>query len=135
MNAAAGRRDAAGAFAYRTPDAVSVEENGRVTPIAKERADIKRLFAGTRSVKAVSSIQSLSLNGSGSATVTVKEHMAAVMVSPDGSQKIIFVVDDTARDLWVRTAQGWRQKRSQDLSHTMTINGRPAPQGADPSAT
>ena len=124
MNAAAERRDDVGTLAYRTPDAVVVMGRS-VTTVAQERVNIKQLFASAQSITAQSLVKSLSLNGAATATAMVREHMAMVMASPGSPQKVIFVINDTSRDLWIKTTQGWRQKRSEDVSHSMTINGKP----------
>ncbi|MBV9850275.1 MAG: hypothetical protein JO250_11420 [Armatimonadetes bacterium] len=126
-NAAATRRDAAGTLARFTPDAVSVDTKGHATPIAQQQQTVTRLFAAARSVTARTTIQTFSLDRPTQATVTVREHTALALVNPQTQQPVRLVVDDTARDLWIKTAQGWREKRSQDLTYNSTLNGQPLP--------
>ena len=126
-NAAAARKDAAGTLAHFTPDAVAVDTHGQATPIAQHQEMATHLFAAARTVTARTVIQKFALARPGQATATVHEHVVLTLMNPQTQQPAQLVVDDTARDLWVKTAQGWRQKRSQDLTYTSTLNGQPLP--------
>ena len=126
-SAAATRRDAAGTLAHFTPDGVSMDTKGHAIPIAQERQTVTSLFAAAQSITARTTIQKFSLDRPGQATATVREHSVLTLVNPQTQQPARLVVDDTARDLWVKTAKGWRQKRSTDLTYTSTLNGQPLP--------
>ena len=126
-SAAAARKDAAGTLAHFTPDAVAVDTKGRAIPITQQRQTATQLFAAAQSVSARTTIQKFTLDRPGQATATVHEHTLLTLANPQTQQPVRLEVDDTARDLWVKTVKGWRQKRSTDLTYTSTLNGQPLP--------
>ena len=126
-NAAAGRRDVAGTLAHFTPDAVTVDTKGHATRMAQERQTVTGLFAAAQSVTARTTLETFTLDRPGQATATVHEHILVTLTDPKTHQPLQLTVDDTARDLWVKTGGGWRQKHSQDLTYSSTLNGQPPP--------
>jgi ketosteroid isomerase-like protein len=120
INAAFIRKDVKGATAYFTPDYVSINKKGEKQNLEEFRSHyntiLNRFNIKLTSNKA--SIKDISIDASG-ITVSLGQHTEGTMI---GGNKI--VIDQSSKDLWTKTPQGWRLKQSKILTSQTKFNGK-----------
>jgi ketosteroid isomerase-like protein len=120
INAAFVRRDIKGATALFTPDYVSINPEGEKQNLAEFREHYNNLF--TRfNIKLTSNkatIKNIDVNASG-VDVAIEQKTEGTVA---GFNKI--TIDQTSRDSWLKTPQGWRLKESKILTSKTTFNGQ-----------
>jgi ketosteroid isomerase-like protein len=121
INAAFIRKDVKGATAYFTPDYVSINKKGEKQNLEEFRSHyntiLNRFNIKLTSNKA--SIKDISVDASGGINVSLGQHTEGTMI---GGNKI--VIDQSSKDLWTKTAQGWRLKQSKILTSQTKFNGK-----------
>ncbi|MCY7366998.1 MAG: nuclear transport factor 2 family protein [Chamaesiphon sp.] len=120
INAAFVRRDITGATALFTPDYVNTNTDGKKQTLAEFREHYNNLF--TRfNIKLTSNkatIKNIDVKASG-IDVAIKQKTEGTVA---GFNKII--INQTSRDSWLKTPQGWRLKESKILTSKTTFNGQ-----------
>jgi Domain of unknown function (DUF4440) len=120
INAAFVRKDIIGATALFTPDYVSINPEGEKQTLAEFREHYNNLF--TRfNIKLTSNkatIKNIDVNANG-IDVAIEQKTEGTIA---GFNKI--VIDQTSRDSWLKTPQGWRLKQSKILTSQTTFNGK-----------
>jgi hypothetical protein len=120
INAAFIRKDIKGATALFTPDYVSINPEGEKQNLTEFREHYSNLF--TRfNIKLTSNkatIKNMDVNPSG-VDVAIEQKTEGTIA---GSNKII--INQTSRDSWLKTSQGWRLKQSKILTSQTTFNGK-----------
>jgi ketosteroid isomerase-like protein len=120
INAAFVRRDIKAATALFTPDYVSINPGGEKQNLTEFREHYNNLF--TRfNIKLTSNkatIKNIDVNASG-VDVAIEQKTEGTVA---GFNKI--VIDQTSRDSWLKTPQGWRLKESKILTSKTTFNGQ-----------
>jgi|GEM_PF-4150870 len=120
INAAFIRQDIKGATALFTPDYTLINPEGEKQTLAEFREHYGNLF--TRfNVKLISNkatIKNIDVNASG-IDVAIEQKTEGTIA---GFNKI--VINQTSRDLWLKTPQGWRLKQSKILTSQITFNGQ-----------
>jgi ketosteroid isomerase-like protein len=120
INAAFIRKDVKGATAYFTPDYVSINKKGEKQNLEEFRSHyntiLNRFNIKLTSNKA--SIKDISVDASG-ISVSLGQHTEGTMI---GGNKI--VIDQSSKDLWTKTPQGWRLKQSKILTSQTKFNGK-----------
>jgi SnoaL-like domain len=120
INAAFVRRDIKGATALFTPDYVNTNTDGQKQTLAEFREHYNNLF--TRfNIKLTSNkatIKNIDVNPSG-VDVAIEQKTEGTVA---GFNKII--INQTSRDSWLKTPQGWRLKESKILTSKTTFNGQ-----------
>jgi len=120
INAAFIRQDIKGATALFTPDYILINPEGEKQTLAEFREHYGNLF--TRfNVKLISNkatIKNIDVNASG-IDVAIEQKTEGTIA---GFNKI--VINQTSRDLWLKTPQGWRLKQSKILTSQITFNGQ-----------
>ena len=120
INAAFVRRDIKGATALFTPDYVSINPEGGKQNLAEFREHYNNLF--TRfNIKLTSNkatIKNIDVNANG-IDVAIEQKTEGTVA---GFNKII--INQTSRDSWLKTPQGWRLKESKILTSKTTFNGQ-----------
>lgn len=120
INAAFVRRDIKGATALFAPDYVSINPKGEKQNLAEFREHYNNLF--TRfNIKLTSNkatIKNIDVNTNG-VDVAIEQKTEGTVA---GFNKI--VIDQTSRDSWLKTPQGWRLKESKILTSKTTFNGQ-----------
>ena len=120
INAAFVRKDIKGATALFTPDYVSINPEGEKQTLAEFREHYNNLF--TRfNIKLTSNkatIKNIDVNASG-IDVAIEQKTEGTVA---GSNKII--INQTSKDSWLKTPQGWRLKQSKILTSQTTFNGQ-----------
>jgi ketosteroid isomerase-like protein len=120
INAAFVRKDIKGATALFTPDYVSINPEGEKKTLAEFREHYNNLF--TRfNIKLTSNkatIKNIDVNPSG-IDVAIEQKTEGTVA---GTNKI--VIDQTSKDSWLKTPQGWRLKQSKILTSQTTFNGQ-----------
>ncbi len=120
INAAFVRKDIKGATAYFTPDYVSISPEGEKQTLAEFRNHYDNLFNRFK-------IQ-LTSNKTTIKTIEIDANEIDVAIEQKtegtvaGSNKI--VINQTSRNLWLKTPQGWRLKQSKILNSQTTFNGK-----------
>ncbi len=113
------RKDVVSATSYFTSDYVGTDNKGTQRTAGEMRQYYSSIMpAPVKVVKNQISIQNFSANGS-SANVVVKQKADLTF----GKSKI--VSQNTYKDLWIKTPQGWRLKQSQNTNSLTTMNGKP----------
>jgi ketosteroid isomerase-like protein len=120
INAAFLRKDIQGATALFAPDYVSISPEGEKKTLAEFREHYNNLF--TRfNIKLTSNkttIKNIDLNSTG-VDVAIEQKTEGTIA---GFNKI--VINQTSRNLWLKTPQGWRLKESKILTNKTTFNGK-----------
>lgn len=120
INAAFVRRDIKGATAFFTTDYVSINPEGEKQNLTEFREHYNNLF--TRfNIKLTSNkatIKNIDVNASG-VNVAIEQKTEGTVA---GFNKII--INQTSRDSWLKTPQGWRLKESKILTSKTTFNGQ-----------
>jgi hypothetical protein len=120
INAAFVRHDITGATALFTPDYVSINPEGAKQNLAEFREHYNNLF--TRfNIKLTSNkatIKNIDVNARG-VDVAIEQKTEGTVA---GFNKII--INQTSRDSWLKTPQGWRLKESKILTSKTTFNGQ-----------
>lgn len=120
INAAFVRKDIKGATALFTPDYVSISPEGDKKTLTEFREHYNNLF-NRFNIKLTSNkatIKNIDVNASG-IDVAIEQKTEGTIA---GSNKI--VIDQTSRDSWLKTPQGWRLKQSKILTSQTTFNGK-----------
>jgi ketosteroid isomerase-like protein len=120
INAAFVRKDIKGATALFTPDYVSINPEGAKQNLAEFREYYKNLFSRFK-IELTSNkakIVNIDVNADG-VDVAIEQKTEGTIA---GSNKII--IDQTSRDSWLKTPQGWRLKQSKILTSQTTFNGK-----------
>ena len=120
INAAFVRKDMNAATALFTPDYVSISPEGEKKTLVEFREHYNNLF-GRFNIKLTSNkatIKNIAVNPTG-IDVALEQKTEATVA---GASKI--VIDQTSRDSWLKTPQGWRLKQSKILTSQITFNGK-----------
>jgi ketosteroid isomerase-like protein len=120
INAAFVRKDIKGATALFTPDYVSISPEGAKQTLAEFREHYDNLF-NRFNIKLTSNqttIKNIDVNATG-VDVAIEQKTEGTVA---GFNKII--INQTSRNLWLKTPQGWRLKESKILTSQTTFNGQ-----------
>lgn len=120
INAAFIRKDIKGATALFTQDYVIINPEGEKQTLTEFREHYNNLF--TRfNIKLTSNKATIKTidTSTGGIDVAIEQKTEGTIA---GFNKI--VIDQTSRDLWLKTPQGWRLKQSKILTSQTTFNGQ-----------
>lgn len=120
INAAFIRKDIKGATALFTPDYVSISPEGQKQTLAEFRTHYDNLF-NKFNIKLTSNrtiVKNIAVNAEG-LDVAIEQSTEGTVA---GSNKI--AIEQTSRNLWIKTSQGWRLKQSKILTNQTTFNGK-----------
>lgn len=124
-DAATARKDINGTTSFFTADYVYVDNMGQNFDAARLRKQILAGYKGIASIQPKSTIKTLTLKGN-SATANLHEVAHLLVVDPHDPSKTIRVdLDVTAQDLWIKTPNGWRVKKSKVMTYKQLIDGKP----------
>jgi flagellin-like hook-associated protein FlgL len=115
INAAAMQKNVDGVYAYDGDDYTVIDQKGRTHEPSEGRQDLEQALEVADSVKATTVIQSFT-GTDAEATVTIKDHVAVSVANATTGRAVKITVDDTAREHWVKTEDGWRRTRTRILS-------------------
>jgi hypothetical protein len=120
INAAFIRKDIKGATALFTPDYVSINPEGGKQTLAEFREHYNNLFTrfNIQLTSNKATIKNIDINPSG-IDVAIEQSTEGTVA---GFNKII--INQTSRDSWLKTPQGWRLKQSKILTSQTTFNGK-----------
>jgi ketosteroid isomerase-like protein len=120
INAAFVRKDIIAATSLFTPDYVSISPEGERKNLAEFREHYTNLF-NRFNIKLTSNkatIKNIDIKGN-AIDVAIEQKTEGTVA---GFNKII--IDQTSRDSWLKTPQGWRLKESKILTNQTTFNGK-----------
>lgn len=115
INAAAMQKNVDGVYDFDSDDYTVIDQKGRVHEASEGRQDLEQALEVADSVKATTVIQSFTGTDT-EATVTIKDHVALSVANAATRRAVKITVDDTAREHWVKTEDGWRRNRTRILS-------------------
>jgi ketosteroid isomerase-like protein len=120
INAAFVRKDVKGATAYFTPDYISINQKGEKKNLEEFRSHYSNILNrfNLKLTSNQATIGDIVVNGNG-IDASIQQHTEGSML---GGNKI--VIDQKSKDLWVKTAQGWRLKQSKIITSQTTFNGK-----------
>lgn len=117
-------RDAAAIMQAVAPGFTQVMPDGQAFDSGEVEAALREWFATADAVTAYDvRIDALRLAGD-EAVADVAETVRMTFVGPDGRQHER-AQSNTARDTWVRMGKGWKVRRSEYRTGTMSIDGQP----------
>lgn len=125
QDAAFARLDLDGYLSHHAPDFISVDKDGKETGDDDTRQMLGMMFQGTKSAKATTQVQRVTLQSDG-AVVLTHAHSEMTVERPGDNQVGHLVADTTSRDFWVKADGVWQCKRSKTLTEHTTINGQSA---------
>lgn len=115
MNAEAMQRNADALYDYNSEDYTEIDTKGHVHDAADGRQELSEVLGAVDSIKAVTTIEGFTGTDT-EATVTIKDHAVIGMRNNANGRAIKLTVNDTARDHWIKTDDGWRRTRTRVLS-------------------
>ena len=122
-------KDIKGFMSVYTPDYTS-KANGKTMSAKEMEAEMKMNMSNTKSVESATlSLGKVAVKGEAAtadATFSLKATIAdpqGRMGKPGATHKMGVV--EKAREIWVKTKGGWKNKRSDMISETMTLDGKP----------
>ncbi len=120
INAAFVRTDIQGATALFTQDYVSISPDGQKQTLSEFREYYHNLFTrfNIKLTANKTTIKNIDTNGNGM-DVAIEQKTEGTVA---GFNKI--VINQTSRNLWLKTPQGWRLKQSKILTSQTTFNGQ-----------
>ncbi|PSB58273.1 nuclear transport factor 2 family protein [Chamaesiphon polymorphus] len=120
INAAFVRKDIKGATALFTPDYVNISPEGNKQNLSEFREHYNNLFTrfNIKLTSTKATIKTIDTNASG-IDVAIEQKTEGTVA---GFNKII--INQTSRDSWLKTPQGWRLRQSKILTSQTTFNGQ-----------
>ena len=120
INAAFIRKDIKGATALFTTDYISINPEGEQQTLTEFREHYNNLFTrfNIQLTSNKATIKTIDTN-TGGLDVAIEQKTEGTIA---GFNKI--VINQTSRDSWLKTPQGWRLKRSKILTSQTTFNGQ-----------
>jgi ketosteroid isomerase-like protein len=120
INAAFIRKDIKGATALFTPDYVSIDPEGKKQNLAEFREHYDNLFKrfNIKLTSNKATIKNIDTSAGG-IDVAIDQKTEGTIA---GFNKL--VINQTSRDSWMKTPQGWRLKQSKILTSQTTFNGQ-----------
>ncbi len=124
------KKDLSALKATAVPDLVFYEVGGKSVTLKEMEGMLQQMFSQTKSLKVTEKADKWAMQGK---DVLVDSTMTTVskMDGPDKKPHEVAYASKS-RDLWRKTAQGWRIVRIQAVSETMKVDGKPA---ANPMAS
>lgn len=120
INAAAAAKDVDAVFAYDSDDYTQIDKKGRVHDASDDRQGLEKLMEEANSIQAVTAIRGFSGTET-EATVTVTDRVVIRIANESTGRAVTLRTGDTAREHWVKTADGWRRTRSRLLSDKVSL--------------
>jgi ketosteroid isomerase-like protein len=119
INAAFIRKDINAATADFTPDFVNITPDGEKQNLAQFRKHYSDLFSrfNIKMTANKTTIKEIAIKPTG-AEVTIAQRTEAKVL---GNK---LEIDQTSRNFWLKTAQGWRLQQSRILTNQTTFNGK-----------
>lgn len=122
--AAIKRKDIKFLMSQMTPDCTAKLANGQVMGTKEIEASMKAQFGFIKSVKSVS-VTIITLNIAGnSAVAAVRSRLQFVVLDPRNKKKHDVEIMGNYKDTWVKTAKGWKTKRSEVVAERMRRDGK-----------
>ncbi len=120
INAAFIRKDIKGATALFTADYISINPEGEKQTLTEFREHYNNLFTrfNIQLTSNKATIKNIDTN-TGGLDVAIEQKTEGTIA---GFNKI--VINQTSRDSWLKTPQGWRLKQSKILTSQTTFNGQ-----------
>ena len=120
INAAFIRKDIKGATALFTTDYISINPAGEQQTLTEFREHYNNLFTrfNIQLTSNQATIKTIDTS-TGGLDVAIEQKTEGTIA---GFNKI--VINQTSRDSWLKTPQGWRLKRSKILTNQTTFNGQ-----------
>lgn len=121
QNAALMRRDVKGFLALCTLDYKDVKRDtktgkGRIIPAGMIRQTLPRQLARYSDFTMTATINAFARQGN-QANATATRHVELTLSDPRTGQKRPYRSDTRTRDVWIKTAQGWQTKSSEEIAY------------------
>ena len=126
QDAAYSSKDVVGFTAFCAAEYQASDEEGNHWDLQDEKKHLKSMFAAIQSLQQKSTLRQCRGKGS-QALVLVKIHREIVWDKPEMMRGHTMGEDETVRQLWVKTAAGWRLRQGQSLSRASTLFGKSSP--------
>ncbi len=126
------KKDVQTIFGLATPDFKIRTKNGQTLNAQQARAMLSMQLQAAKVLSTVqSNIQKLTVNGSTATAVVVTKVVGQIQEKPGGKLHTMTDVG-TTHDTWVKTPQGWRIKREEEVADKATLDGKPFNPGVPP---
>ncbi len=112
-------------FEKNSTDDYTETEKGKTFKKAEAMAQLKQVFAMSKSVQVSEEILSITMQGK-NALVKEKTHFVGTLASPQGSGKTMKMEDTSiSSELWVPVGSDYKLKYSKSISDNMLLDGKP----------
>ncbi len=124
MDTTANNKDADGYIKYTADDFVDINVNGEETTHGKAERREKMVSAYRRgmTISGHTTIKTITFDKQGA--IVTETGDSSFTLNHNG-QQLVATVTGTWRDLWVKSGNGWLEKRSRTLIIHRLLNGRP----------
>jgi ketosteroid isomerase-like protein len=124
------KKDMKAMFSLLTPDATFKEVGGQIMT-REQMSKMMEQMMGTMTISKIGNkVETLKVKGN-TAIADVTSRSSGKMKGQDGKTHTVAYVSKS-RDTWTKTAGGWKLKRIEAISETMTMDGKPVSYGAPP---
>jgi hypothetical protein len=117
-------RDVKGIMAVCTGDYTGRLVNGKTVTRDQQEAIWKQHIDRWTSLREFSATIGKAAIRSDRATVTADWRITAIFTDPQGKGHLLRY-QGSSRDDWLRTTEGWKVQRSEDLTEQVTVDGKP----------
>jgi hypothetical protein len=120
------QKDVAGFVSIYTGDYTEILKGGQKSNLEQVKNSLRQMLAIATVTKQVCKVASIK-NVSDGVLATVDERCEVVLTPPGGKKPQDMVGLGVFEDLWVKTDNGWMDKRSTLVTDNMTLDGKPVP--------
>lgn len=125
LSVAIQRKDLNGFIKGCTPDCKIKSQQGTFT-IGQWKGMMQSAFQGMEDIRYDVRLDKVMLKGK-EAIVMSTQTMEATLTSPQDNKKHRLHSQEKAKDIWTKTAKGWRLRLSETISQRTTLDGKPFP--------
>ncbi len=101
------------------PDYVDVDTHGHKITLAETRQSLTQVLSIAKSIHGSIKITQFSLKKN-VGLATVNGRIQAVLVDPKTKKTETVVETGISKDTWIKTKSGWRQIKTQEMTHSIT---------------
>ncbi len=129
IDAAFNTRNVSGLAAFLADDCVILDEKGVVQAHNKKEilASGKEMLAHVKALTSHTSVTDIHFTRAGATVFSTNQ---SAFTETHNRQNITSTIKSANRDFWVKSGEGWLEKRAQTITFTQTVNRKPVPQDA-----
>jgi len=125
-NAAAANKDVDGMIADYDPKVVAVSQSGETKGYDDLVNAAKEVLQIAKTIKATTQVEGVTTSGN-QAVATTHDSVIMTIAEPTTGHDVVIATTSTSRDTWSNASGHWKVVRSEEISHTATMDGQPIP--------